>query len=497
MKESKKNLNSDHKVIDLKPIARNLPHTPSASKFGEFQLNDELIQSTSRIKNQRDLILSRFDKMKKSQTRVSPAVFEKVYRDYTLQLETITELLAEKKELLKKEVKELYRIRERISVEIGRHKEILEEAEFRHYLEEFTEEQFREVEQFESREIEKFEVDLSNICQLIRSHEELFDPQDLNAAPKQIVETTKTMTAAAFEESTSQPAHQTTSAFLQESTPANVTQSMKSQFIEVLEQEPEIQHKNIGDFEETPHPAPVEDFSRLLADEPEHDDHSIEQSQSHIRDLIEEPKAHGFQNKTFSANSDEDFSLKDLLPQQTHVVEKEEEEPDHLNSTDINIAQSFADEEKTSKKIPLVSNDGVAKQISAEEKEDSISEILESIHLEGENDSEEPFSEANQQSSQNGSGYRLTLLEGELDNSEFIIGENLSIGRSPSNDIALKAPKVSRQHAAINKYNDQYIIIDLKSSNGVFVNGAKIDEYVLNEGDEVSIGGYRFRFEKK
>ncbi len=77
------------------------------------------------------------------------------------------------------------------------------------------------------------------------------------------------------------------------------------------------------------------------------------------------------------------------------------------------------------------------------------------------------------------------------------LGENVSIGRSPSNDLVLPAAKVSRQHAAINKYKDRYILIDLKSSNGVFVNGRKIDEHTLEEGDEISVGGYRFVFKKE
>ena len=79
---------------------------------------------------------------------------------------------------------------------------------------------------------------------------------------------------------------------------------------------------------------------------------------------------------------------------------------------------------------------------------------------------------------------------------EFEMKDNVSIGRSPSNDLVLKAARVSRQHAAINKYKDQYIIIDLKSSNGVYVNGRKCDEHTLQEGDEISIGGYKFVFQK-
>ncbi|HKX13156.1 MAG TPA: FHA domain-containing protein, partial [bacterium] len=88
----------------------------------------------------------------------------------------------------------------------------------------------------------------------------------------------------------------------------------------------------------------------------------------------------------------------------------------------------------------------------------------------------------------------MLLIEGDLDESEFILGENTSIGRSPSNDIVLKESKVSRQHAAINYIGGNYVLVDLKSSNGVFVNGKKIEEAALRDGDEVSVGSFKFQF---
>jgi predicted component of type VI protein secretion system len=86
---------------------------------------------------------------------------------------------------------------------------------------------------------------------------------------------------------------------------------------------------------------------------------------------------------------------------------------------------------------------------------------------------------------------KLICIEGELNPSEIELTENISIGRSPSNDIVLKEAKVSRQHAAINLIKGKYILVDLKSSNGVFVNGQKIEEHVLQDEDEINIGSYR------
>jgi len=64
------------------------------------------------------------------------------------------------------------------------------------------------------------------------------------------------------------------------------------------------------------------------------------------------------------------------------------------------------------------------------------------------------------------------------------------IGRSPEVDIQLDAPDVSRKHAALKKVGDQYILEDLGSANGTFVNGQKTQSAVLNEGDLIEIGKF-------
>jgi len=96
--EDRKKSSTSNNVIDFK--SGNRGEGGVQSKFGHFKPDDELIQSTGRIKNQRDVILSRLQKMQESRNRVSPTVYEKVNRDYALQLETIGELLAEKQDYL-------------------------------------------------------------------------------------------------------------------------------------------------------------------------------------------------------------------------------------------------------------------------------------------------------------------------------------------------------------------------------------------------------------
>ncbi|HEV8661390.1 MAG TPA: adenylate/guanylate cyclase domain-containing protein [Thermoanaerobaculia bacterium] len=64
----------------------------------------------------------------------------------------------------------------------------------------------------------------------------------------------------------------------------------------------------------------------------------------------------------------------------------------------------------------------------------------------------------------------------------------LSIGRTEGNDLILNHPSVSRKHARFEPRNNRWWIIDLKSTNGVKVNGNLITEAQVNSGDVIHVG---------
>jgi uncharacterized RDD family membrane protein YckC len=70
----------------------------------------------------------------------------------------------------------------------------------------------------------------------------------------------------------------------------------------------------------------------------------------------------------------------------------------------------------------------------------------------------------------------------------------LSIGRDPSNDLVLPDAMVSRRHAVIELRGSQYYLRDCNSSNGSLVNGDRISERSLRDGDLVAIGTARLLF---
>ena len=69
------------------------------------------------------------------------------------------------------------------------------------------------------------------------------------------------------------------------------------------------------------------------------------------------------------------------------------------------------------------------------------------------------------------------------------------IGRDEGADIRLPEPLVSRGHARIESRGDGYVVLDLGSTNLTKVNGAVVTECILRDGDEVSFGRAKCRFE--
>lgn len=75
-----------------------------------------------------------------------------------------------------------------------------------------------------------------------------------------------------------------------------------------------------------------------------------------------------------------------------------------------------------------------------------------------------------------------------------IKNEETFIGRGEVNNIILKDSHVSRKHSKITVSSGNYIIEDLGSMNGTYVNGEKISMHYLNNGDKIKIGNNFFIF---
>ncbi len=69
-------------------------------------------------------------------------------------------------------------------------------------------------------------------------------------------------------------------------------------------------------------------------------------------------------------------------------------------------------------------------------------------------------------------------------------GDTLLGRLSPPAQIALAGTKVSKKHCVIKQSNGSLRIEDLKSSNGVFVNGKQVESAKLENGDRLVIGEF-------
>ena len=89
----------------------------------------------------------------------------------------------------------------------------------------------------------------------------------------------------------------------------------------------------------------------------------------------------------------------------------------------------------------------------------------------------------------------LVAVGGPLSGQTFYLDEPVaSIGRLGSNDICLEDPFVSRNHCVIRNDGDEYLIEDLNSANGTYLNGERVNTGSLKEGCLIAIGASRFLF---
>jgi ABC-type multidrug transport system ATPase subunit/pSer/pThr/pTyr-binding forkhead associated (FHA) protein len=86
--------------------------------------------------------------------------------------------------------------------------------------------------------------------------------------------------------------------------------------------------------------------------------------------------------------------------------------------------------------------------------------------------------------------------ERSLEQIDLKVRQLTSLGREhTSNDVVLDNPQVSRRHAQIINQGGNFTVSDLRSTNGTYVNGNRISTpTVLNDGDLMNIGPYRFMF---
>ena len=87
--------------------------------------------------------------------------------------------------------------------------------------------------------------------------------------------------------------------------------------------------------------------------------------------------------------------------------------------------------------------------------------------------------------------FRIRIEQGPLTGREFELTQpEVIIGRDESVDLVFSSASVSRQHARLIRQGNNYLIEDLGSSNGTYVNGERLgtDQKLLEFGDRIGLG---------
>ena len=90
---------------------------------------------------------------------------------------------------------------------------------------------------------------------------------------------------------------------------------------------------------------------------------------------------------------------------------------------------------------------------------------------------------------------KLVVIKGTQRGTEFVItGDLFRVGKAAENDLALDDETVSRIHFEIVRDAKGYLVRDLKSTNGTFLDGAEVKEAYLRAGSVIRIGSSELKF---
>ncbi|HSP18281.1 MAG TPA: FHA domain-containing protein, partial [Myxococcaceae bacterium] len=92
--------------------------------------------------------------------------------------------------------------------------------------------------------------------------------------------------------------------------------------------------------------------------------------------------------------------------------------------------------------------------------------------------------------------FNLVLVNTDGAGKSFpITDSSLKIGKAPDNDVIIDSPTVSRNHLVIQRQGDRFLVQDLQSTNGTFIDGAQIREGFLKPGQLLELGDVQLRFQ--
>ncbi len=92
--------------------------------------------------------------------------------------------------------------------------------------------------------------------------------------------------------------------------------------------------------------------------------------------------------------------------------------------------------------------------------------------------------------------FHLVLVNTKDAGSSFPLDQpGVKVGKAPDNDLVIDHPTVSRNHLIVHRQGDRFLVQDLGSTNGTFIDGAQIREAYLRAGALLEVGDVQLRFQ--
>jgi hypothetical protein len=410
-------------------------------------IDSSAIQDLRAIKEELVVLHERMDLMEKKRDTVSQQVFNRVYADYEARQAALEEQAEPLKDVVRSEYSKINAMVEQLEEKTTKARLVREELEFRKELGEFDEEEFQEKLEESQQELEQAESELAEITGLRDEIAGAFPSAD-----DLLVDTTKEKEEEPVADKEVE-VEETELPFTDEEVEEEETE------LPVADKEVEVEETELPVVEKTVVMAvPPETEEVVAADNKETTEEmevSVEEDE-----LPEEP---------FDAG-DEEPDERPPLPETEKLYDDETavvEAPPRLDTAE--------DEETTAMEAP----DEAAAPLAPPPYQAPAA----------------PESFSNGSTAAMATTGRL-VAPGEYGSEQVyrLKPSVTSIGRLDINDISIHNGAVSRYHAKVALTEDGFKIYDLDSENGVFVNGERITEHLLNDGDRIELGPGTKRF---
>ncbi len=411
---------------------------------------DELIA----VKKQREVLAARLERLAAEQGKVPAVVFERVRGDYESQLGQLEQRAAPLKAKARQEYSKLEKLLESVQGELDSKQLDHEEIQVRHMVGEFDDDEFETRGAEIKKLLEKHQRDLDEISTVKDRFVAAFDSEDdLRQAAEPAPEPEPEPSPAGPSPSTPPPSTQPGEP-LPPPTPR------------ALDLPPE---GDTGPIEERK--APAEDVEDAVPEPPPAAESAVPEPPPAVESAVPEPPP-----AAESAVPEPPPAVEDAVPEppppaaEPPPVEGVQAAEPAFEEGDATMTRAPPTEEESSRPLTgatvLISTPSPLPDMA-----DGGSGATSMLPL-----------------------ARLVPEEPIFGITEFPVEPLTLIGRTPQNQVQINDPAVSRRHSEIMLTDEGYLLRDLGSENGTYVNGERIQEQILAEGDRVQIGTIRFVF---